>query len=447
MDMVKSGSKKSGDVAYWSQFTYQPFSAPPMFNLDAIVTETKARMDAAADHVWLLQTQPSYMRRYVQSIRQYAVMKDLDSETKFQVILGELFHDMMIVFFWQAVLDEFCNAKDLNRRFRDNIAPGQPLPRKYDEALGSLELLLVNSMHAQAKHLLAVIPQRPGFHHLWTFGPLSNGVVSMEHKMSKSGTKVFDEDPLDWCLLQLQGAPDEQRRFDHGMLFDFLDEHLAQSSAKERARLDELLFAKLSTYAGTSELLSTVRLHRPQNESRDVKQVMKTDDRLAWKYYIKVTRPSFERQKTLATLLKKFCQLGPPSGRKDAASLKHFDATYKTLHDFWRLVSTSYREMPAAQNLSQDDVRRVLGFLWAHESSEHVEALQAEREQILREIEASAAPPCETPFQAPSCTAALERLEIQQRKTKVKTRPQESTTVDADTIHAPTDNIKPEEEA
>jgi hypothetical protein len=51
-------------------------------------------------------------------------------------------------------------------RFRDSIHRGEHLPPIYDEALGALELLLVNLMHSQSKHLQAVIPQHPGFRHL-----------------------------------------------------------------------------------------------------------------------------------------------------------------------------------------------------------------------------------------------------------------------------------------
>jgi hypothetical protein len=44
-------------------------------------------------------------------------------------------------------------------------------------------------------------------------------------------------------------------RFDHAMLFNFLDEHLSSCSAKDRARLDLIIFEKLSDYAAIHELL------------------------------------------------------------------------------------------------------------------------------------------------------------------------------------------------
>ncbi|KAL0253237.1 hypothetical protein SLS55_010209 [Diplodia seriata] len=444
-DMANAGSKKSGNVAYWSQFTYQPFSAPPIFNMDTIVTETKAQLDAAADHLWLLQTQPSYMRRYVRSIQQNAVVKHLLREDAFKIITREVVQDISVVWFWDSVWDEFLHTKSLHNRFRDNIAPGQPLPRKYDEALGGLELILVNAMHHQSKHLGAIIPQRPGFHHNWSFEETPAGLFQMRRKRETPVTELFDADPLEWCLMELQGPPDDQCRLDRAMLFDFLDEHLVQCSAKDRARVDEILFTKLSTYAATSELLSTVRLHRPQNKYRVGADAIRTEDRFAWRFYVQLKERSLKARKTSEALLKHFCDMGPPSGRKDADSLKYFDATYKTLHDFWKSLSTAFREATAAQNLPEDDEERFLGFLAMYENAEHTKGVHAEREQIVREIEASAARPGEASLQAqPSTAAAPAMPEPQHRKTKIKTRPLEPA-VDSSPIDIPNDNVTPDE--
>lgn len=66
---------------------------------------------------------------------------------------------------WQWILEECENVKLQYERFRDNIHPGERLAPKYDNALGALELLLVNQMHEQVKHLTAFVPDRPGFRH------------------------------------------------------------------------------------------------------------------------------------------------------------------------------------------------------------------------------------------------------------------------------------------
>ena len=75
-----------------------------------------------------------------------------------------------------------------------------------------------------------------------------------------------------------------KKRFDHALLFAFLDEHILTCKASDRARLDETLYEKLSDYAAIHELLVAVRLHRPQNTNRDIDDVYQNDDRKAWRY-------------------------------------------------------------------------------------------------------------------------------------------------------------------
>jgi len=84
--------------------------------------------------------------------------------------------------------------------------------------------------------------------------------------------------------MQLQGPPDDQKRFDHALLFAFLDEYISTCKASDRARLDETLYEKLSDYAAIHELLVAVRLHRPQNTNRYIDDVYQNDDRKAWRY-------------------------------------------------------------------------------------------------------------------------------------------------------------------
>ncbi len=58
VEMSRVGFKEIGGVGYWSQYTYQPFPAPPAFNIDALLSQVRARPDAMGDHLWLLQMEP-----------------------------------------------------------------------------------------------------------------------------------------------------------------------------------------------------------------------------------------------------------------------------------------------------------------------------------------------------------------------------------------------------
>lgn len=68
--------------------------------------------------------------------------------------------------------------------------------------------------------------------------------------------------------MQLLVPPAGDTRVRYVMLLDMLDEHLANSSAEERGRLDEILYDKLSDYATILQLLWAIRMHRPRYTSR-----------------------------------------------------------------------------------------------------------------------------------------------------------------------------------
>src|SRR5438045_3388213 len=160
--MTKLGFKECGDVEFWSPYTYQPFSAPPIFSIDALLSSARTRLNATEDHLWLLQTEPSYIWRHIGVLNEGAIMKSRGEDT-YVMIVRELVHDAKVYWWWQWVMEECENVRTQYSRFKDNIHPGERLPPKYDKALGALELLLVNLMHCRSKHLQAVIPQRPGF--------------------------------------------------------------------------------------------------------------------------------------------------------------------------------------------------------------------------------------------------------------------------------------------
>jgi len=387
VEMTKMGFKKGGDLAFWSQYTYQPFSAPPVFNIDTLLSQAKARLDAKGDHLWLLETEPTYMRRHIQLILQGEIIKSSERRVTYPMILGEFCYDVEAYWFWQWVYDEFQNARICSLRYRDHIHAGEALPQKYDKALGALELLLVNAMHSRSLHLEAIIPQRPGFRHLWEFKNIDpTGQIRVVRKSTTDVTDLFYEDPLEWCLIQLQGAPDAQTRFDHAMLFNFLDEHLSSCSAKDRARLDPIIFEKLSDYAAIHELLVSVRLHRPQNTNRDLDDVFENDDRKVWRHrnkHPKLTGPDYL---VLAELLEEFAEIPLPKGRKDRGWLQRFDSIHRALQKFWEGMRQRYQASLERDGRSFDEIQSDLDILSLCTSSIYLEGIQAERESVMASI-------------------------------------------------------------
>ncbi|MCJ1241964.1 hypothetical protein MMC14_009971 [Varicellaria rhodocarpa] len=200
--------------------------------------------------------------------------------------------------------------------------------------------------------------------------------------------ELFREDPLEWCLSQMQGAPDKQTNFDHAMLFAFLENHLASSDMEERARVDDVLYRKLSDLAAFHETLVSVRLHRPQNKARDIDEVIKSEDREAWK--IKSVPISFDAKDTsvLGTpLFNNFYKAPLPSGLKNTTWLRRSRAIRKALEDFWKGHREHFQRDFEKSDLSTQEISNILEVISANRSPEYIESVQVEQEQVLTNIE------------------------------------------------------------
>jgi hypothetical protein len=63
--MTTLGFRHTNEVELWSPYTNQAFSAPPVFSIENLIYITQTRVEALGDHLWFLQTEPAYMRRYI----------------------------------------------------------------------------------------------------------------------------------------------------------------------------------------------------------------------------------------------------------------------------------------------------------------------------------------------------------------------------------------------
>lgn len=77
--MVNLGFKQTDRVELGSPYLNQPFSAPPIFNIDELLSVARSRCEVAEDHLWSLQTDPSYLHRTVKLASEGAIIKALSS--------------------------------------------------------------------------------------------------------------------------------------------------------------------------------------------------------------------------------------------------------------------------------------------------------------------------------------------------------------------------------
>ncbi|KAF1831422.1 hypothetical protein BDW02DRAFT_460654, partial [Decorospora gaudefroyi] len=130
-ELMASALKAVADGAGWSDFVNQPFTGPPRFDVDALVGQVRLRFDVTSDPLWLLQTEPSYLKRYMRKIAQMQTVESTGRKRAgLAIIDGELNGDVDLHWFWYCTLSEIENVQKLYRRYRDSIARGSPMPKK-----------------------------------------------------------------------------------------------------------------------------------------------------------------------------------------------------------------------------------------------------------------------------------------------------------------------------
>ncbi|KAL8643535.1 MAG: hypothetical protein Q9226_008300, partial [Calogaya cf. arnoldii] len=395
--MTSSGFRQTDSVEFWSPYLNQPFCAPPIFDVDALVSLARTRLELAEDHIWLLQTDPAYIRQYFKSLSAGAHGEALEATP---MIASNLVRDAQMCFFWQSILEECENVKRLYWTFRDSIYPGERLPQKFDRGLGALRLVIVTVMDEHSEHLNAFVPDRPGFRDAWINDYSCPGEVRQKRAKEMPAEKLYVEDRLDWLMLQLLGPPERKGRYDHAMLFALLDDHLSKSPAAEKARLDQTLYDKLSDLAAMHELLVAVRLHRPMSADWSPDDLKKTEDRNIWKMIdVDADAPTIGHEERraqtefLGKRVKAFLDVPPPTGKQDLAWLEQSQKAREALSMLWASIRANREATFRFGGVPADDIEANLDILRADSSPEYIAVVQEARVRILAKIHVWAAKP------------------------------------------------------
>ncbi|MCJ1294289.1 hypothetical protein MMC34_005847 [Xylographa carneopallida] len=430
--MTKFGFRHTNEVELWSPYTNQAFSAPPAFSIDNLISIAQTRLDAMGDHLWFLQTEPAYMRRYIRLLTQGEFHKTIKKEAASAILTTELFDNVMTYWHWTWIVSECIHVKTAHDRFCDSIHPGAPLPRLYDSALGALELLVVNEVHRQATRFGVIMPHRPGFSHKWTFTwrpDVGSTSFQLRRKpgLSVEQKTLFDEDPLEWCLSQMQAEPDKQTNYDHAIMFAFLENHLAANGPKEKARVDEVLYQKLSDLAACHEMLVSIRMHRPQNRARDMDEVEQSEKRVAWKGRKIPGYHTNEDHIALGTaLFRDFYEAPLLSGQKNAAWLSRSQSIRAALEAFWKGLRKTPKLVFELSGFSKDETQASLAVISANLTQEYKDIVHAEQQQIFQSIESARTPTTSVDQKEWGLPQTTQPTALSS-KTKCKTRPAQPT--------------------
>ncbi|EWG55568.1 hypothetical protein FVEG_17551 [Fusarium verticillioides 7600] len=400
--------KETNAVETWSPYTNQAFSRPPMFNCD-----------------YLLTLANDYMRRHVKLWFATEVFKKASEPQRAMMLAQRIVLEIESHFVWRWIEMECNNVEAVRKRFRDNIHPGMPLPPKYDKALGALELLLVNQVNYWAELLGKLLPHMPGMQKHWNIDRsyASSKAIGLLKRITPDTQEALTNDPLDWCLVQLQGKPDTPLTYDQAMLFAMLRDHLS-SNPSERKRLDEITYQILSDLSTCHEMLITVRLHRPHNSLGSLDGVLATEHRGFWKIcrQLAISEEAFKRIGT--AFVDDFYHARLPTGSKISERISHFRALRTAVEKFWGSVRAFVREdlTKSDTSFSSAEAEDLLGVVSAHLSEEYTQEKQQAEAEILTAFKvADKAQPIDGTFNAsfePSNTSTT----IAKGREKIKTR-------------------------
>ncbi|ORY69528.1 uncharacterized protein BCR38DRAFT_471018 [Pseudomassariella vexata] len=374
-----AGFGHTGEVEFWSPYTNQAFSAPPKLELNYLLSLAKTRLDSTADHLWNLQCDVAYMRRYLKVLGDMTIFKLAEKEHAASRIADELLREVFDHFWWRWLEIECRHVAEIQHRFQDGIHPGHPLPTPYDRALSGLEIILVDQVIYRAQRLGGQIPFSKGFSRHWTLkreSGIPKGMSRLTRTTPTNTQESLENDQLDWILTQLQGHPGRQTHFEHSLLFNMLQSHLA-SNSREKSRLDERMYGILSDLSTCHEMLVAILLNRPQNKNGNMDDYS-AEERGGWKRLRNHSKiaPQRDLEAAGSKLLDDFAATKLTGVPKSMKTLQCFRDAHVAMKEFWSSMRVIVKNMLANSAFSDHELRSLLNVMEANESPEYIKAME-----------------------------------------------------------------------
>jgi hypothetical protein len=270
----------------WSSYAVRAFRAPPKFDLDTLMVLAERAYIASEDHLWLMQIDPRYMRRHLLKEKQSRFIRTSGNDKQLERINWDITLQISQHNAWQGVIIELQNLQEALEDFGQPLTPSTVLPRNLNSALRSVEDIIEVMISGYCRDFETILSERPDFQQYYEKDderisrgsqPLRNSYVL---KQSTRDADMYTADKLWWLLKHLHENPyrrikDEslgsvnEPTLHYTTLLGLLDDHLDCSAKGEHARLDSILYEKLSSYATLLEMMYAIRMLRPRNTALD----------------------------------------------------------------------------------------------------------------------------------------------------------------------------------
>lgn len=248
-------------------YCLRPFSPPPIFNLgiaERLLQALLSRRNAIADQVWLLQTDPRYLRRYVAQFKD-AVTHGLlpsDEMRHYQLAMQPHYH-VAHIGFWDTVVADAKYLGDTCAKYKSEVRIGRALPAEYANAIARMRSQLKILLMTQIRELVALSFQLKAFQ--WCAKRKVDGIISFGEGLGRG--EILRKDPVFWNLLDLEDitkhSEEQEWQQDTAFHIAFMNETIAQASGKDKARFDQIFLDYLSDLVATEEALNALNLHGP----------------------------------------------------------------------------------------------------------------------------------------------------------------------------------------
>lgn len=430
MAAIEDGFKHASTVELRSPYTNCAFSAPRKFDINEILSIAHARLDAAMDHLCLLQTDPSYMRWALNTYTLGEMVCRMGKDMERNLSVGEILRSVQDVQRWQWLVDECEYLKQLYISFRDQIHPSDRLPPKYDRTLGAIRLLVTNQVLLQAQQIEIEFPQKPGFSKAYNFESADNGGVYCRTEVARLDN-LFWDDTLEWLMIKMVGNFQEPNHYDQEVLFAILEDHLQKSTTAERGRLDARLYAKVADFSAQHEILYLIDSHRPLDTNPYMEDLKKSEsNRSVWRFMAAKQRElSTVEMSCLADLLDQFREASssPPPKHDTKLSLEVLDKSREALTAFWTALRDVERDTWKSPELLQKDLDEQLQVLSPASFREYTQVIEAQRAALACRVESQTKSKLELSCEGPQTVWGTNEDDVgklgRRVKTKLKMRP------------------------
>lgn len=388
-------------LSFGAMFSNQPYSAAPTFDIDTMIDIAETGANEAQDELWLLQTDLEYFHgrsRYQEATWFDKIEKGLHrqittAKQKFDII-GLIMTIKVVVQAreWQWLLDECQNVKRELQKSEWEIRPGKPLPKEYERALISLDMMLRGALGYHQSNLKRFLIRSPAFSKVFKV----TGTAQHQHFGTgfilelRDYTTLHRDDRIGWCLFQLTSDFDEPLVFEPSAVLQYLNDFLGTCPGKDAERIDQEMQRCISELAAITRMMKLLDLHRPSFGLPGLDTLQET--RGAWQVLSKLWQdpvPMTSAEMGSGSLVNPLNQFRMPTGRKDEKWLIRRDIAHSALRNLWVKARDTYQTMLKTTGVPQDCIDPQLEWMKQCDSLENVAQLDSEKRMILDRLKAA----------------------------------------------------------